>query len=137
MLEKRWVYNHSSAPDTGTNLCDKTFPKLEYVSFSWCYHFFWLVCVACIFPKKRRDSLVQYHILQWLLLNRHIFQRGYIFWVKWDFAVLWAFFMLLNLFSARYTRNTICWLYIFTFFRDVLKFWNQNIFNLCECHPCY
>ena len=45
------------------------------------------------------------------------------------------------------SRNTffiehLCWLllhwfYVFTFFGDVLKFWNRNILSFCVCHHCY
>ena len=91
-------------------------------------------CTAYIFSKKKRVTFVHFQILKWLRLNCYIFESGYMFWVKGDFAVLWVF-----LYTAKFVFGKICNMLIlyFAFFRDILKLWIRNILSFCVCHPCY
>ena len=73
------------------------------------------------------------------LFNRSIFNHSfiehrYIFWVKADFAVLWAFHYAIKFVFFMIYNLLILYFYIFQYF---LKFSSCNIWSFCVCHRCF
>ena len=56
------------------------------------------------------------------------------FWVKADFAVLWAFHYAVKFFFFKIYNMLILYFYIFQY---VLNFWSCNIWSFCVCHRCF